>query len=103
MTRRPNLHIVEYGKSNSALHTALRFGRSDMLPLLLEADPGLLNLPNADGLTPLEMAERIPRNWPVFERAMKAKHVKIGQHSAYVSCVEYLRPPRPPNRVFRDQ
>ncbi|CAG9172451.1 hypothetical protein LMG23992_02237 [Cupriavidus laharis] len=88
---RPNLHIVEDDKGNSALHTALRLGRSDMLPPLVKADPGLLDLANADGLTPLEMGEDILDGWAVFERAMNANQVKIGLHSDYVSCVEYLR------------
>ncbi len=78
------------GKSNNALHTAVKLGRTEILPLLVEYDAGLPHQANAHGLTPLALGEQILRDWSDFTAAMHDEQVRIPDRSAYVACIEYL-------------
>ncbi|TDF62058.1 ankyrin repeat domain-containing protein [Cupriavidus sp. L7L] len=91
LARMPESRNVEYGERNNALHTAVKLGRTEILPLLVEYDAGLPYQANAHGLTPLALGEQILRDWSDFTAAMHDEQVQIPDRSAYVACIEYLR------------
>lgn len=87
----PDVMRVSHGEENTAAHTAVRFGWVDGLRLLLDEFPGLVEVRNVFGQTPIVMAKELLENhesWRTFMREQKAR--AIGTRNDFERIVELL-------------
>lgn len=82
---------VSEGEENTALHTAVRFGWPEGVRLILNAFPGLSVKANAEGFTPLELAQDIFQyfeQWRDFMQMKKGR--RIGTRNDFETIITLL-------------
>lgn len=87
----PDVLKVSEGEENTALHTAVRFGWPEGVRLILNAFPGLLVKANAEGFTPLELAQDIFQyfeQWRDFMQMKKGR--RIGTRNDFETIITLL-------------
>lgn len=86
----PNVENVTVDEEQTALHTAVRFGNLKAVSLIVEEFPCRLDKVNAAGLTPLDMAKDLLKNYEEWRDFMREKKRRIGSPDDFQSIVLYL-------------
>ena len=81
---------VSIDEKNTALHTAVRFGHPECVRLISDAFPSLLDKRNAEGVTPLAMANDIQRNWSDWAAYMQRQNRAAGGQAEFDEIVKNL-------------
>lgn len=86
----PDVEKVTFDEKNTALHTAVRFGVSENVALIVEAFPCRASKVNMTGQTPLDMARYIHANWDKFQAVMHNKNRQIGSKADFEKIIALL-------------
>lgn len=87
----PDVAKVSEGEANTVAHTAVRFGWTDGLRLILDCFPGLVAVGNAAGQTPQAMARELVEHyeaWRAYMENQKAR--RVGTKEDFESVVALL-------------
>lgn len=87
----PDVAKVSEGEANTVAHTAVRFGWTDGLRLILDEFPGLAAVENSAGQTPLAMACELVENYDEWRTYMEnQKSRQVGTKVDFESVVALL-------------
>lgn len=78
-------------EGNTVLHMAVRFGKADVVKLIIQEFPGLSEERNNENQTALEMAQYIYENFSDLQRFMESQIRKAGSKQEYSKIVSMLR------------
>jgi len=86
----PDVEKVTVDEEQTALHTAVRFGNLKAVSLIAEEFPCRVDKVNAAGLTPLDLARDLLKNYKEWQHIMRAKKRRIGSPEDFQSIVVHL-------------
>lgn len=87
----PNTLLVTKDEGNTALHTAVRFGQPECVRLIVDEYPGLVSHPNAQGLTPSDLAQDILTNHQAWQIHMARANRATGSNTDFEAILALLR------------
>jgi len=86
----PDVEKVTVDEEQTALHTAVRFGNLKAVSLIAEEFPCRVDKVNAAGLTPLDLARDLLKNYKEWQHIMRAKKRRVGSPEDFQSIVVHL-------------
>lgn len=91
LDRNPDTLRVTKEEGNTALHTAVKFGQPECVRLIVDEYPGLVSHPNAQGLTPLDLAQGILENLEASQSYMTRQNRTTGSKADFEAILSLLQ------------